>query len=203
MDKLVHRVSPLVEPLHDAFGHARVQLEKMNIPKGDDKRWLRTAGFRSGVFDYLAGHGVDRWALDRKLHKLNGAVHLSHLDGDLALRVLREAPLVGGVPCAGSNGRRRAYFRNQPCAQLALWGEANNVSHNLLTLWDERDEEVSLRLVRPTGAGSSVRGVPIDLSVDLPRTRTDFESTKFEIYDEDLDEDTANYEEDGESGGSS
>ena len=98
---------------------------------------------------------------------------------------------------------RWAYFRNQPCAQLALWGEAKNISHNLLMLWDERDDETSLRLVRPIGLGSARRGVPIDLSVDLPRTRTDFESTKFEIADEELDETEVNYdEEEDESGGS-
>lgn len=198
------RISPLVEPLHDAFGHARHSLKRLNVKIGEDKRWLRTAWFRSFVFDYLDGENVDGWLLDRKTHKQNGAVHFSHSEGDLALRVLREAPLfLGGVPCAGSSGRRRAYFLNKPCGQLPLWGQAANVSHNLLTLWDEREDEISLRLVRPIGPGSSRRGVPIDLSVDLPRTRTDFESTKFEVFDEDLDEDVVSYEQDGNDGGGS
>lgn len=204
MENLVFRVSPLVEPLYDAFGYAQQRLEQLGIPTGDDKRWLRTACFRSEVFDYLNGQEIDGWWLDRKPHSQNGAVHLAHSDNDLALRVLREAPLPGGVPCAGGSRRRRAYYRNQPYGQLPLWGEeAKNVSHNLLTLWEESGDEISLRLVRPLGPGSALRGVPIDLSVDLPRTRTDFESIKFEVFDEDLDEDTANYEEDQESGGSS
>lgn len=203
IDWLVHRVSPLVEPLNDAFGHALLRLDQMGIPTGDDKQWLRTACVRSEVFDYLAGQSIDGWLLDRRSHKMNGAVHLAHSDGDLALKVLREVPLLGGVPCAGSNARRRAFFRNPPLDQLALWGTPQHVSHNVLTLWEERDKEISLRVVRPIGTGGSLRGAPIDMSVDLPRTRTDFESTKFVIYDEDLDEGIANYEEDEDSGGTS
>ena len=141
----MNRVSPLVEPLHDAFGHARHRLDKLAIPTGDNKRWLRTAFVRSEVFDYLNQHRIGGWSLDDKRHNQNGAVHLTHSTSDLAMRLLRQAPLPGGVPCAGSSGGRRAYFRNQPCAQLALWGEAKNISHNLLMLWDERDDETSLR----------------------------------------------------------
>lgn len=204
IEALIVRVSPLVEPLHDAFGYACHRLEEMGISTSEEKRWLRTAFLRSEVFDYLSGQGIDGWLLDQKRHNQNGAIHIAHVDGDLATRVLREAPMPGGVPCAGSNGLRRNFFRNQPQfpRQHALWGEPKEVGHNLLTLWDERADEVSLRVVRPIGPGSSLRGVPIDLSVDLPRTRTDFESAKFEIYDEDLDEDTASYEEDEESDGS-
>lgn len=173
----------------------------MGIAKGEDKRWLRTACFRSEVFDYLNDHATDSWKLDRKTHSLNGAVHLAHADGDLSLRVLRAVPLRGGVPCAGSNGQRRAYFSNRPYAQLGLWGAST--THNLLTLWDEHDEEISLRLVRPIGPGTALKGVPIDLSVDLPRSRTAFESTKFEIFDEDLDDNAVSFEEGEESDGAS
>ena len=199
---LVHRISPLVEPLHDAFGHARHRLEVLGITTGDDKRWLRTAHYRSEVFDYLSAHAVDSWSIDWKRHSQNGAIHLVHSGSDLAIRLLREAPTPGGVPCAGSNTRRRAYYRNRPCAQLALWGASKNLSHNLLTLWDECDAEVSLRVVRPIGPGSSHRGVPIDLSADLPRTQTDFEAMRFEVLDEDLDETTVSYDEEDGSGGS-
>lgn len=185
---LVQRVSPLVEPLHDAFGHARHRIETLGVATGDDKGWLRTAHFRSEVFDYLHKHPVDDWRIDRKRHGQNGAIHLTHSDNDLVLRILREAPTPGGVPCAGSNERRRAYFRNRPYAQLGLWGDENRISHNLLTLWDERDEDVALRVVRPIGPGTPLRGVPIDLSVDLPRRRTDFEQIRFEVHDEPLEE---------------
>lgn len=202
LSHLVHGISSLVEPLHDAFGHARVRIDDLGIAHGDDKRWLRTTHYRSEVFDYLAGHEADGWTLDRKRHSQNGAVHLIHSDGDLALRLLREAPTPGGVPCAGSNTRRRAYYRNRPCAQLGLWGEPTTLAHNLLTLWDEQEEGISLRVVRPIGPGSSHRGVPIDFSADLPRTRTDFESMRFEVLDEGLDETTISYDEEDGSGGS-
>ena len=115
---LVHRISPLVEPLHDAFGHARHRLEVLGITTGDDKRWLRTAHYRSEVFDYLSAHAVDSWSIDWKRHSQNGAIHLIHSGSDLAIRLLREAPTPGGVPCAGSNTRRRAYYRNRPCADV-------------------------------------------------------------------------------------
>jgi hypothetical protein len=202
IDHLVHRISPLVEPLHDAFGHAQHRVAKLGIATGEDKRWLRTAHYRSEVFDYLDAHAVDGWKIDEKRQSQNGAIHLTHADNDLALRVLREAPTPGGVPCAGSNKRRCAYYRNNPCGQLGLWGETKNISHNLLTLWDEDGEDISLRLVRPVGPGTALRGVPIDLSVDLPRLRTDFENMRFEVFDEDLDETTVNYEEENGSGGS-
>jgi hypothetical protein len=195
IDHLVQRMSPLVEPLHDAFGHARHRVDYLGIATGDDKRWLRTAHFRSEVFDYLSKHPIGDWSLDRKSHNQNGTVHLTHADQDLKLRVLREAPIPGGVPCAGSSGRRQAYYRNRPYAQLALWGESTNASHNMLTLWDERSEDISLRLVRPIGLGNSVRGVPIDLSADLPRRRTEFEKMRFEVLDEELDETSVNYAE--------
>jgi hypothetical protein len=183
-------------------GHARHRLAMLGIANGDDKRWLRTAHYRGEVFDFLSVHKFDGWTIDGRRHSQNGAIHLTHVDGDVAIRLLREAPIGGGVPCAGSNTRRRAYYRNQPCAQLTLWGELKNLSHNLLTLWDEDGDEISLRVVRPIGVGSSHRGVPIDLSVDLPRTRTDFEARRFEVLDEDLDETTINYDEEDGSGGS-
>ncbi|QLL10074.1 hypothetical protein H0P51_08115 [Mycobacterium vicinigordonae] len=195
-------MAPLVEPMHDAFGHARRRVEGLGIAAGKDKQWLRTALFRSEAFDYLAGHPVDHWRIDKKYHRQNGAIHLAHSDGDLGLRILREAPTPGGVPCAGSNRQRRAYYLNRPCAQLGLWGEPKNVSHNLLVLWDECDEGVSLRMVRPIGTGTSLRGVPIDLSVDLPRLRTDFEKLRFEVLDEALDETVDIDEQEDSSGGS-
>jgi hypothetical protein len=201
-DNLVLRISPLVEPLHDAFGYARHRLEALGIATGEDKRWLRTAHYRSEVFDYLNTHAVDGWTIDDKRHSQNGAIHLTHADNDLTLRVLREAPTPGRVPCAGSSKRRRAYYRNSPCGQLGLWGQPTNMSHNLLTLWEENGNGTSMRLVRPIGVGSVLRGVPIDLSVDLPRLRTDFENMRFEILDEDLDEVTADYEEEDGSGNS-
>ena len=67
------------------------------------------------------------------------------------------------------------------------------------TLWDERSDDVSLRLVRPIGPGSALRGVPIDLSADLPRRRTDYEQMRFEVLDEALDETTVSYEDEEES----
>jgi hypothetical protein len=202
IDNLIHRISPLVEPLHDAFGHARHQIEKLGIATGDDKQWLRTAHYRSEVFDYLRSHPVDDWSLSRKTHHQNGTVHLSHADADLKLRVLREAPIPGGVPRAGQSSRRQAYYQNRPYAQLGLWGDSSAVSHNLLTLWDESSDGISLRLVRPVGLGSK-RGVPIDLSADLPRSRTDFEKMRFEVLDEELDDTTVNFEdEEGNGGGS-
>jgi hypothetical protein len=45
--------------------------------------------------------------------------------------------------------------------------------------------------------------VPIDLSADLPRRRTDFEQMRFEVLDEALDETTVSYEDEEESGGGS
>jgi len=200
-DRLIYRLSPLVEPMHDAFGHARHRVQQLGVAASDDKRWLRTAIYRGEVFDYLSTHPVDEWAIDDKRHSQNGAIHLTHADSDLAVRILREAPTPGGVPYAGSNSRRQAYYKNSPCAQLSLWGEPKNIGHNLLALWDERNDGISLRVVRPVGPGSPLGGVPIDLSADLPRHRTDFESMRFEVFDEDLDDAVAKFEEEDGSGG--
>lgn len=198
--EVVHRISPLVEPLHDAFGHARHRLSQLGISSSTGKRWLRTAHYRSEVFDHLCGVDLDEWRLDRRRHGQNGAIHLGHARGDMEVRLLRAAPTCGGIPCAGANGRRRAYYRNDPYRQLGLWGQHGASSHRLLALWDEAKDEILLRVVRPVGPGTAHRGVPIDLSADLPRSRTDFEATRFDVFDEDLDDAEANYEEDEGSG---
>ncbi|KAA0115284.1 hypothetical protein CIW51_17215 [Mycolicibacterium sp. P9-22] len=195
-------MAPLVEPVHDAFGRARLYVDKLGVPNTDEKRWLRTSLFRSDVFDYLAAHAVADWSLDHRSHHLNGTVHLAHTHGDLKLRILREAPIRGGVPCAGVSGRRQAYYRNRPYGQLGLWGAPKDADHNLLLLWNELAEDVSLRLVHPIGVGTALRGVPIDLSADLPRHRAEFENRRFDVLDEDLDDTVSYDDEEGGSGGS-
>ncbi len=200
---LIFRLSPLVEPLHDGFGLARLRVDRLRVASGPSKQWLRTALFRSEVFNFLDANPVDGWSLDDQAHSQNGAIHLIHEDKDLALRVLREAPTKGGVPCAGSSKQRRAYFCNRPYAQLGLWGELDGISHRLLALWNEPDaddERVALRVVRPVGPGTALRGVPIDMSVDLPRSRTDFERLRFDILDEQL-KDNVNIEDEEEGSG--
>ncbi len=85
--------------------YSKTKAESNEPLNGDDKRWLRTAHYRSEVFDYLSAHAVDSWSIDWKRHSQNGAIHLIHSGSDLAIRLLREAPTPGGVPCAGSNTR--------------------------------------------------------------------------------------------------
>ena len=61
---------------------------------------------------------------------------------------------------------------------------------------------MSPRLVRPIGPGSALRGVPIDLSADLPGDELT-SKMRFEVLDEAVDATTVSYEDEEESGGGS
>lgn len=92
---------------------------------------------------------------------------------DMELRFLKERDTYpGGVPVAGHNKARRAWY--QPSLPAVFPGDGNIVGGAMryLFLWDYRDKQnldagFTLRLVHTTDSGTFGNRVPIDLSVPL------------------------------------
>ncbi|MBQ7806398.1 hypothetical protein [Rhodococcus sp. (in: high G+C Gram-positive bacteria)] len=195
-----HSIAPLVEPMHEALESARhfIDVEHRGVV-GKDQHWLRTANMRGSVFRYLKRQDLGDWFLDESAHGQNGAVHLTNNDGTSQLRVLH-ASADQADPVAGHSRRRRAYFTNNPLIEEEdLFG---TVHHKLLMLWEEPDSEseFGLRVVRTLGPGTYGKSMKTDMLIDMPRTKTDFESLEFVVQDEELDYEIAEDEEEKGNG---
>ena len=111
--------------------------------------------------------------------------------GDVTARFLKESPTVfpGGVPAAGRNGARQAFW--QPSLL-----EVDSPMHqlNLLLLWDyntpgRAEDGFSLRLVHPKGQGRYQGHTPIDASIPLSDDLNLFKSLRFTDAQRDAQED--------------
>lgn len=99
----------------------------------------------------------------------------------LRLRYLREKASVfpGGVPAAGLNHARRAYWRGEQGALLTRQ-DGGGADENLLLLWGSDDTHTesgfTLRVVRTVGEGRYRGRTPIDLSLPVyPEAGMEFE----------------------------
>ena len=110
---------------------------------------------------------------------------------DVTARFLKESPTVfpGGVPAAGRNGARQAFWQpsllevDSPIPQL-----------NLLLLWDyntpgHADDGFTLRLVHPKGQGRYLGKTPIDASIPLSEDLKGLKSLRFTDAQENAQED--------------
>lgn len=110
---------------------------------------------------------------------------------DVTARFLKESPAVfpGGVPAAGRNGARQAFWQpsllevDSPIPQL-----------NLLLLWDyntpgSADDGFTLRLVHPKGPGRYLGRTPIDASIPLSEDLNWLSSLRFTDAQENAQED--------------
>lgn len=130
--------------------------------------YIRTHLMRAGFANEMRHVNLpDGWSVDvDTAHMCKVELH----GPDCTVRYLKENRRIhpGGVPGAGRNSRRRAYW--QEAFDDKILGICT--PKNYLLLWSEipSDESVygfGLRLVHPTGVGRFGMRTPIDASVDL------------------------------------
>lgn len=183
---------PLTEPLHEAFALAAVDAKSYIPPYKNAGRMahLRSGVIRAGVREHLTSAPVANWSLGGN-PELMGQVSLVHKDEGIIMRLLKSAKQTAGVPHAGSNPTRRAYWRNTPMLEFetgTLFPDPG--FHRLLALWTPlSDGTVSLRVVRPIKEGRYGGTVEVDFAMELAPTRSDFEQLEFvgePAHEEDL-----------------
>lgn len=189
---LLERISPIVEPVHEAFEMSRNRFTTIPGLCRDDQGWARTAFLRCFLWQYLNDNPLpEPWALAGR-HAQNGAINFAFDSGQIAVRVVHALPS-GTAPPAGHNHARRAYYTNQALAEVS--DSAHIPTHRMLLTWHEPDllsnpdAPFDLTMLRPLTPGSLRTRVRADVVLPLPRERTAFEDLSFDTSDElDLDE---------------
>lgn len=202
-------VSPLCEPLHEAFEWSADQAHRR---RGDELahdryNWLGThltrafAHRRLVIASDLAASG---WKVTGN-HGRNGELWLAR--GMTTLRVLHTNS-ARDVPRAGHNGARRAYYRNVPLFDVPGQGVLDfEDCSRLLALWRVTNPatfEISIRVVRTLDEGTPGRRSELDFDLMLPRTADDMTDLEWFPSDDlgiDLPGDDENEEGTGDADG--
>lgn len=183
---------PLTEPLHEAFALAVIDAQTYIPPYKNAGRMahLRSGVIRAGVREHLTNAPAASWSLGGN-PELMGQISLVHKEEGITMRLLKSAKQTAGVPHAGSNLTRRAYWRNTPMLEFetgTLFPDPG--FHRLLALWTpQNDGTVSLRVVRPIKEGRYGGTVEVDFAMELAPNRSDFEQLEFvgePAHEEDL-----------------
>lgn len=194
----------LTEALHEALATAAQDADSTlpGYKQAGNMSFLRSGIMRLGVREHLSLVGLEGWALAGNPNRM-GQLQFVNGNGDLVLRFLKDGrPPAKGIPHAGPNNARRAFWRNTPMLELGIDALFDSPPlHRLLLLWSPgEDGTFNVRAVRPLEAGKYSGTIAIDFSMDLAPTRTAFEELKFvgEDHDEDL---IIDIDKDEESGG--
>lgn len=188
----------LCEPLHDVFTWAD-QRRRTQLPELDghpNYRWHAThpvralAHLRLGEIKKKLGV----WVLAGN-HARNGELWLA---GDGYRTRVLHAVHDADVPAPGSNGQRRAFYRNLPLfhmdSQQRLIGPHND---RLLIVWriDPKSGVPAFRVVRPIGNWDFGDHAQTDLDFILPETAEDLAALEFQPSDEGMELDIPNEDE--------
>lgn len=162
--------------LVEAVAHGAVK-SKLAINGIDSKKhpYLHPMALRANFRTYLDSMELPNgWYLAGDTKKMGQTLIVNE---NYQLRFLKERKRTypGGIPPAGRNAARRAYYRQyQPKIPglSDLEGLAGgHTRENLVLAWDyvnvDSVDEISLRLVRPIEPGKFGEAVPIDLVVPL------------------------------------
>jgi hypothetical protein len=148
-----------------------------------EQGWARTAFLRCFLWQHFSDNPLPKpWKLSGQ-HSQNGAINFAYDSGQIAMRVVHATP-IGGLPHAGPNHGRRAWYTNQALAELS---DPNHMpTHRLLLTWFEPDPELAFDLtVARTLSPGSIRTPPrYDVLLPLPRERTAFEDQGFDTADD-------------------
>ena len=115
---------------------------------------------------------------------------------NLTMRVLKENRRLfpGGIPVAGRNDARRAYYQQMSLEDMLFTGDScEDAPLNLILLWEwidveNRKQGVDLRLVHTIGAGRwSASPVPVDLSIPIVSDVGFYSNLEFETTEETQD----------------
>ena len=151
---------------------------------------LRALTMREELRAMLADQDLLGWAIGGKTGKM-GKLYLKHPATGLLLLVLKERRKTypGGIPVAGANKARRAYW-SQPNA--AQWIQGALTGHGmppaeplgLLLVWDlvnarNLEHGFTLRVVRTAEPGDFGSRVRLDLSVELDATASAWDHLQF------------------------
>lgn len=173
-------VAPLCGPLYEALDRAQ-EIADDHFASFD----MYERDYRSGVAHLARAHAyrlmravdaageLGEWKVLRPANNLQ----LRMCQGGVSLRMLRP---VGDEP--PPPGRNRA--------RIAAWhGNVFGLEGSkLLGLWQRAvDDEVEVRIVRPTGAWKLGQRSRIDIDFMLPRSAGDLESYEFRPTDEDME----------------
>ncbi|MCR6649173.1 MAG: hypothetical protein NVV70_13935 [Cellulomonas sp.] len=176
-ERLLDAIGPLCEPLYDAFTNARMAAQSRNpefIADADLKPVL-THVTRGLALHDLRGRDLGSW---KCVPQRNAGIALS--DGSLSIRVLHQLP-DSSPPPPGHSRRRRLYYSNP-----TLSDEVFPPRHNLLALWSETGDALSIRIVCPVGTWAYGGRHKVDLDFVLPAQAADLGSLVFETADEDI-----------------
>lgn len=187
---------PLTEPLHEAFALAAVDAKSYIPPykNAGQMAHLRSGVIRAGVREHLTSAPAANWSLGGNPDRM-GQISLVHKAEGITMRLLKSAKQPAGVPHAGSNPTRRAFWRNTPMLEFETGPLFPDLGfHRLLALWTPlQDGTVSLRVVRPIKEGRYGGAVEVDFVMELAPSRSDFEQLEF-VGEPDFEEDLFNPE---------
>lgn len=152
---------------------------------------LRSLTVRGDLKQHLESSELRGWTVGGE-SRLMGQLLLFDPVHGLHVRVLKErrATYPGGVPTAGHNIARRAFWQQPPLFGPVPIAEPDE--HRLLMLWDLQDasrieEGFTLRLVHTLEAGRYGQPVACDLSLNIGPGGSLQSRLRFEGADEDVD----------------
>jgi hypothetical protein len=189
-DDRVKLISDAVAPISPLlFQDTSIALTNAERRIGDLTRsgavHLRALTMREELRAMLVDQDLMGWAIEGNPAKM-GELYLKHPQAGLLLRVLKERRKTypGGVPVAGSNQARRAYWAQHFQPTLPIPGLPTAEPLNLHLLWDlvngqDIEQGFTLRVVHTTEPGTYGSRVPIDLSVELDATVNPWANLQF------------------------
>ncbi|MDR0625928.1 MAG: hypothetical protein LBG11_01495 [Bifidobacteriaceae bacterium] len=151
---------------------------------------LRALTMREELRAMLADQDLQGWAVGGNPGKM-GELYLKHPETGILLRVLKERRKTypGGIPVAGANRARRAYWSR---ANAPQWIQGALTGHGmppaeplgLLLVWDlvsarDLEQGFTLRVVRTAEPGDFGSRVRLDLSVELDATASAWTHLQF------------------------
>jgi hypothetical protein len=197
-DDLVRLIADAVAPISPLlFQDTSIALTNAEGRVGDLVRngavHLRALTMREELRVMLADQDLAGWATEGNPAKM-GELYLRHSKTGLLLRVLKERRKTypGGVPVAGTNQARRAYWAQQYQPMLPIPGLAAVEPLNLHLLWDlvngqDIEQGFTLRVVHTTEPGIYGSPVRIDLSVELDANINPWANLQF-LGDEEMED---------------
>jgi hypothetical protein len=199
---LVERLSPIVEPAHEAFEMCRDRFNSVPNLVRPGQEWARTHFMRCFLWQYLSDNPLpEPWKLTGR-HSQNGQINIAYGTGEMVIKVVHAMPS-GETPHAGRNRARRAYYTNTALAETS--DPVHMQTHRMLLTWHEGHplEPFILTAVRPLTTGSIRSRVKADIVLPFPRERTAFEDLEFDTSDDLETLDEFNIDDDRDVGGAS